>query len=161
MRGSRCQIETEEFKTQRGRTPASEAATVPHSRISVTWQHLRDNASDPVARFQLAGYVQQLRWKGKRVFTEPQGCLITAWKQEALHMTKTAARAHRERQGPAAVSPAWRARLIFASLTFFFLLSFSHSLILKRVQWDLLHTVALPVYFLQYGYIFRFQVIKM
>lgn len=108
----------------RGRTRASEAAVIPHSRISATWQHLRDNTSDPVARFQLAGCVQQLRWKGSHVFTEPQGCLITAWKQEALPATKTGARTHREHQGPAvlspSLSPAWRARLIFASLVAFF-----------------------------------------
>lgn len=139
----------------RGRTCASEAAVIPHSRISVTWQHLRDNTSDPVARFQLAGCVQQLRWKGSHVFTEPQGCLITAWKQEALPTTKTGARTHREHQGPAGLSPS----LSLSSLkspshlcrpgSIFFPLSFSHfnSLVLKSIQQALLHTVALPVCF--------------
>lgn len=49
---------------------------------------LRDNVCDPVARFQLAGCVQQLRWKESRVFTVPQGCLITAWKQESFARDK-------------------------------------------------------------------------
>lgn len=86
-----------------GLNHASEATIIPHSRVSMTWQHLRDNGCDPVARFQLAGCVQQLRWKGNRVFTEPQGCLITAWKQASLPVTKSR-RTQRERQAPAVLA---------------------------------------------------------
>lgn len=122
----------------------SEAAIIPHSRISVTWQHLRDNASDPVARFQLAGCVQQLRWKGDSVFTEPQGCLITAWKQEALPVTKTGAHTQGAPGPSCSLSPPWRAHLIFASLTAFFSFPFYVSIILESVHQALLHTVTLP-----------------